>query len=80
MVSALDGECAGANDGRSLLKRISIDHAATKRRRGSVVGRLLDMFDKDAGGVAALQHFLSGDGFLRLALRSRTRESDAPDP
>jgi hypothetical protein len=32
------------------------------------------------GGVAVLQHSLSGDGFLRLALRSRAGESDALDP
>jgi hypothetical protein len=37
--------------------RISIGHAATKRRRGPVVGRLHDMFDKDASGVSAPQHY-----------------------
>ncbi len=34
----------------------SIGHAAAKRQRGSVVGRLLDTFDKDARGVSAPQH------------------------
>jgi hypothetical protein len=36
--------------------RISIGHAATKRRRGSVVGRLLDTFNEDASGVSVPQH------------------------
>src|SRR6266852_2795993 len=37
-------------------RRISISRAVTKRPCGSVVGRLLDTFDKDASGVSALQH------------------------
>src|SRR5262249_51945417 len=37
-------------------RRISISHAATKQRCGSVVGRILDTLDEDANGVSALQH------------------------
>ena len=47
---------------------------------GFVFRRLLDMVHNDASGVSALQHFLSSDSFLRLALRSGAGESDAPDP
>ncbi len=38
-------------------RRISISHAATKQRCCSVVGRLLDTFDKDERDVSVLQHF-----------------------
>ena len=40
--------------------RIRISQAATKQPRRSVVSRLSDMFDKDAGGVAAVQHSANG--------------------
>jgi hypothetical protein len=47
----------GPTPGRSFRLRIGISHAATKQPNRSVVGRLLDTFDNDAGGVSALQHF-----------------------
>jgi hypothetical protein len=37
-------------------RRISIHHATTKQRYQSVVCRFLDAFDKDVGGVSAVQH------------------------
>ncbi len=42
-------------------RRISISRAVTKQPCGSVVGRLLDTFDKDASGVFALQHSATFD-------------------
>src|SRR6266446_4241864 len=38
------------------VSRESASATRQKRRRGSLVGRLLDTFDKDVDGVAALQH------------------------
>jgi hypothetical protein len=47
-----------ANDGLIVSERISIHRATTKQRYQSVVCRFLDAFDKDVGGVTAVQHAL----------------------
>ena len=50
------GNAPGPTPGRSL-QRISISQAVTKQACGSVVGRLLDTFDKGSSSVSALQHW-----------------------
>jgi hypothetical protein len=50
------GKCAGGNAGAERSWRINIAHPATKQRCRCVVCRLLDVFDKDVGGVSAEQH------------------------